>query len=115
MGTIDYLDVKADVARGKSFYLVDREKSDLKKLNPMQNFHCAFVQDCEKSPATWTLYFNGALVGKMPGSTDVMPPWREVQSGGGIKGKVTIHYFFLSFYRFNMENSCMMCGFMTLP
>jgi hypothetical protein len=90
MGTIDYLDVKADVGGGKSFFLVDRE-SDLKKLNPMQNFHCAFVQDCEKSPATWTLYFNGALVGEMQGSINVMSRWRDVHSGGGINGKVRSH------------------------
>ena len=86
-GNIDYLDVKADVPDRPSFFLFDGE-ANLTKLNPMQNFHCAFVQDCEKSPATWTLYFNGALVGRMPGSINVMSRWRDVQSCDGINGKV---------------------------
>ena len=76
-GTIDYLDVEVN----NLGYLVDNG-SDHKKLTPMQNFHCAFVQDCEKSPATWTLYFNGEPVGKLAGSLDQMVRWNGVHSRG---------------------------------
>ena len=96
--TIDYLDVKVDKGDEKSLgYLVDGG-SDVKKLDPMQNFHCAFVQDSEKSPATWTLYFNGAPVGKMAGSIDVMSRWKEVSSssyGNVMAGKVRPTNFLL--------------------
>ena len=44
MGIIDYLDVKVSIDGAILGCLVDR-RSDLKKLNPMQHFHCALVQD----------------------------------------------------------------------
>lgn len=78
MGTIDYLDVKVSID-GKTLGFLG---SGLKNLNSMQHFHCAFVQDCEKSPATWTLYVNGAPVGKMTGSINAMSRWKSLLSGG---------------------------------
>ena len=98
MDPIDYLDVRVDKGDENSLgYLVDGG-SDVKKLDHMQNFHCAFVQDTEKSSPTWTLYFNGAPVGKMAGSIDVMSRWKEVSScsyGNVMAGKVRSTYFFV--------------------
>jgi hypothetical protein len=91
----EYIDVKVDVegeGGDTSFFLVDR-KLGLKNLKQFQDFHCAFVQDSEKSPPTWALYFNGVLVGKMRGST---LRWRDVSTGIGIDGKVRSTSFFCS-------------------
>ena len=77
--TIDYLDVEVVRLRTTLGYLVDKG-SALRKLNPMQDFYCAFVQDFEKSPATWTLYFNGVPVGKLTDSFSAMWSWIGVRS-----------------------------------
>ena len=58
-------------------YLVDRGLG-FKMLT--QNFHCAFVQDSEKSPATCTLYFNGEPVGKLTDSLGEMSSWTGIAS-----------------------------------
>ena len=60
-----------------------------KKIRPQEaeayaGLPCASVQDSDTSPPTWALYFNGALVGKIPSTTLC---WQDVLTGSGIDEK----------------------------
>ena len=66
--TIDYLDVNVFVSQEQRGYLVDAGSDDVKELPDKEDFYCALVQDIEKSPKKWILYFNG---GESVGAMDI--------------------------------------------